>query len=350
MKKLSPFFIGSYTQKLPQAPNGHGEGICGALLDTETGMITITGSYRKCHNPSWLTVVGNTLFAVEEKSDRSGSLLRLTTNRTEINGILSRYDLEGGAGCYLSVLGNTIFVASYLDGLLEVFDYQNGGLSQRDVIRYSGSGPNQKRQLSPHAHQAVPSPDGRHLYVCDLGSDTIWLHTITASISEQQVAVKLPDGSGPRHLCFHADGKTVYLINELSAKVWVLTRKCDSGVLHPIQEINSLPSDYTGEPLAAAIKISPSSKALYVSNRLCNTITCFCVAPDGQLRLHNSFACGGECPRDIAIDPSGQWLIVANQDSDKLAVFQTQPDTGLPCDTKPVYTFKCATPTCVSFQ
>jgi hypothetical protein len=36
----------------------------------------------------------------------------------------------------------------------------------------------------------------------------------------------------------------------------------------------------------------------------------------------------GETPRHFAFDPSGQWLLVANQDSDTVAVFKFNISTG----------------------
>eukprot|EP01051_Picozoa_sp_SAG22_P009331 SAG22_NODE_770_length_7336_cov_56.193589_7_plen_74_part_00 len=36
----------------------------------------------------------------------------------------------------------------------------------------------------------------------------------------------------------------------------------------------------------------------------------------------------GETPRHFQFDPSGQWLLVANQDSDTVAVFQFNISTG----------------------
>ena len=36
----------------------------------------------------------------------------------------------------------------------------------------------------------------------------------------------------------------------------------------------------------------------------------------------------GKMPRNFAIDPTGNYLIVANQESDKLVVFHIDPETG----------------------
>jgi 6-phosphogluconolactonase len=36
----------------------------------------------------------------------------------------------------------------------------------------------------------------------------------------------------------------------------------------------------------------------------------------------------GKTPRHFALDPTGAWLVVANQDSDSLSVFKVHPSTG----------------------
>jgi 6-phosphogluconolactonase len=37
---------------------------------------------------------------------------------------------------------------------------------------------------------------------------------------------------------------------------------------------------------------------------------------------------GGKTPRNFAIDPSGRYLLAANQKSDSVVVFRIDPDTG----------------------
>ena len=48
----------------------------------------------------------------------------------------------------------------------------------------------------------------------------------------------------------------------------------------------------------------------------------------GIARFIGTTPCGGRVPRDFAFDPSGQVLVVANQESDVLSLFRYQPDTG----------------------
>lgn len=77
-----------------------------------------------------------------------------------------------------------LYAISYLDGLLAVYPRNGTCLAEPQIIRYSGSGPKGtkgSRQQSAHAHQAVISPDGRFLYVGDLGTDSVYRHEISAN-------------------------------------------------------------------------------------------------------------------------------------------------------------------------
>ena len=37
---------------------------------------------------------------------------------------------------------------------------------------------------------------------------------------------------------------------------------------------------------------------------------------------------GGNCPRGFAVEPTGGYVLVANQASDNIVVFSVDPDTG----------------------
>ena len=57
--------------------------------------------------------------------------------------------------------------------------------------------------------------------------------------------------------------------------------------------------------------------------------------------------CGGLCPRDIALDSTGNWLLSANQGSSSLSVFSRNQDTGRLQDTGERISVPC--PVCLCF-
>jgi len=219
---------------------------------------------------------------------------------------------------------------------------------QPQLLSYEGSGPNGLRQEASHIHQAVVSPNKKWLYACDLGCDKIWFHELQSEKLKVKTGFSTPPGSGPRHLVFHPFLSLIYVFCELDGGL--LTYKVDSatGFLELISQISTLPKDFSGEPAGAAIRIHPNAKALYVSNRNHNSITAFAINSEGELEYHSNFPVKGMEPRDINIDPCGQWLLSANQNSHNIIPFKLEPASGLPIGTSGPE-FKCGTPVCILF-
>jgi 6-phosphogluconolactonase len=49
---------------------------------------------------------------------------------------------------------------------------------------------------------------------------------------------------------------------------------------------------------------------------------------DGKLALIERVPTEGKTPRHFAIDPTGQWLVVVNQDSDTVMTFRIDAKSG----------------------
>ncbi|MGA8556603.1 MAG: beta-propeller fold lactonase family protein, partial [Candidatus Acidiferrales bacterium] len=74
----------------------------------------------------------------------------------------------------------------------------------------------------------------------------------------------------------------------------------------------------------------PSGKFLYASNRGDdNSIAEFAVDPqNGKLTFVETVLTQGKTPRSFAIDTSGKWMLVANQDSNTVIEFRINQKTG----------------------
>jgi 6-phosphogluconolactonase len=153
-------------------------------------------------------------------------------------------------------------------------------------------------------------------------------------------------GSGPRHLTFHPNGKIAYLIHEFTGDVSVYNYH--KGKLTAIQSISMLTPDFKGAVGAADIHVSPDSKFLYASNRGdANEIVIYAIGEDGKLSLAGRQSTLGKGPRNFAIDPSGNFLLVANQNSGEVVVFKRDLETGLLNDMGK--SIKVSQPVCLKF-
>jgi len=205
------------------------------------------------------------------------------------------------------------------------------------IIQHSGSSTNKDRQEKAHVHSTFFSNDSRFLLVPDLGMDKIMIYSFNDKTGALKPApqpfAKTVDGSGPRHIIFSPNNKYVYLIQELSGIV--VAYKYNNGGLTAIQQISAAQPDFKGFMGSADIHVSTDGKFLYCSNRGdANTITIFKINPaNGRLTVVGYQSTLGKGPRNFSLDPSGNFLLVANQNSDDIIIFKRNKTTGLLTDT-----------------
>jgi 6-phosphogluconolactonase len=104
----------------------------------------------------------------------------------------------------------------------------------------------------------------------------------------------------------------------------------DAGRLTEIATFPALPAGYAGAKSGAEIAVQPAGGFLYVSTRgRANDIAVFAIDPvKGTLTLVEHVASGGRTPRYIGFDPTGEYLLAANQESNNILVFRADPKTG----------------------
>jgi len=106
--------------------------------------------------------------------------------------------------------------------------------------------------------------------------------------------------------------------------------KYGDGRLDSIQRISSHVSFSAGDCANADIHISPDGLFLYASNRDDNTIAIFSINQSAGILTHIGYqpVCGNH-PRIFSLNPSGKFLLVANQLSGNVVVFKRDLKTGL---------------------
>jgi 6-phosphogluconolactonase len=155
----------------------------------------------------------------------------------------------------------------------------------------------------------------------------------TGSLQVFDTSIKMPEGSGPRHFTFHPTQRWSYLLNELSGTVAVFQHS-EKG-MEQVQLLSMLPAGFTKTFSGADIHVSPDGRFLYTSIRdEANQIALFRINPaTGKLTLTSHFSTLGKTPRNFNIDPTGQFLLVANQRSDEIVVFRINKRNGKLTDT-----------------
>ncbi|MFT3843783.1 MAG: lactonase family protein [Lacibacter sp.] len=331
-----PFLIvGTYTST-------GSDGIYVYQFNEQTGDATKM-SYAKISNPSFLVVSPDMKFVYAVNEDNSGSVSAFSFNKDSAKLSFINQTISGGVHpCYINIGkgGKYVITGNYSSGSIAVSGINyNGSVSQpRQIIQHKGKGVNEKRQEGPHVHSVVFSPDYKYLFAPDLGLDKIMAYKVapeSGALSPAEPSfVQVKPGAGPRHFEFHPNGKFAYLMEEMSGAVSVF--KYEEGKLNFLQNISSHPLSFEGDKGSADIHVSPDGRFLYCSNRGdANSIAIFSINQEtGMLRITGFQPTLGLHPRNFTIDPTGNFLLVANRDSDEIVIFKIDKQTGLLEDTK----------------
>jgi 6-phosphogluconolactonase len=326
-----PLVIGTYTEKLPHV-DGHAVGILSATFDGHAFSAPIVEA--ELRNPSWLTTTadGRFLYAVIETVDfdaqPGGGVAAYS--RDPVTGRITLLNSQPSAGvepAHLEVdpTGRFLLVANYRTGSISVFPRLPDG-SLGPIVRHvqhTGSSVHPIRQTGPHTHQLLFDPVTADLFVPDLGLDAVLVYRLEpdGSLTERREArILTAPGAGPRHLAFHADGRHLFLLNELDNTLEVLRRAGDR--FEKLQVLSTLPVGFTGHNQTSAVRVSHSGRYVLASNRGFDSIAVFAFSPEqscAELKLIEPTR--GREPRDFIQTPDGRHLLVGNQDSDTVAVF-----------------------------
>lgn len=279
-------------------------------------------------NPSYLQPDGNRLFAVEETENRAAMAVFETAGRLALQ---SRFEVPGSGMCHVTRCGEYLYGSSYAGGSITGIRWETG-----EVIsfwQHGGHGPNARRQEGPHVHSAQPSPDGRHLFVADLGTDRLYQYDVSAagelSPHEAQPWVQTPPGRGPRHFAFHPNGRWLYLVAELEISLLVYSYEPGLSLLRPAGEYSLRGENCPSGSLAADVHLAGSGNFLYASVRGSDRVFGFRVKGDGgELHPVGDWPSFGRGPRSFDVSADGRFLAVANQDSGNLALCSLNAATG----------------------
>ncbi|CAH0479290.1 unnamed protein product [Peronospora belbahrii] len=334
-------YVGTYTRKEGHV-HGHATGIHVYSFNDITGALELLHITKHAGiNPSYVFGSDATLYTVNECNEPSTLEAGQETGfihayKMEIDGQLtqlSQYETRGTFPCHVALSPNRDFVsvANYGGGLSLYPVNADGSLAPVSDFHclQGASRVIPDRQEASHIHSTAWTPTG--LVAADLGTDQLVQYTLDAVhkklIHEELIAC--PPGSGPRHLALSVELRVAYVIGELNNTVSVHSLDPETGKLShkALQNISTLPSDYSGPPaLASDIHISSNTKFVYAATRFSNTIAVYKILPDTRLEVVEIIPTRGKTPRDIHVYKD--FLLAVNQDTNSLDVFRTDEETG----------------------
>lgn len=328
-----------------------GEGLSVFLFDEANGAAKPLGVFRGIDNPSFLAIdaARHRLYAVSEvygwnegtvtafRFDPGDGRLRYLNKQPTLGSMTNHVSLDR--------TGNHVFAVNYAHEPRWGGYYREEGPGQAVAVfpvahdgrlgpasasvAHRGSGADPVRQNEPHPHCAIASPDNRFVLVADLGIDQVISYRFDGGRLIRSSCFAMPAGSGPRHLKFAPDDRSVYVVNELASTVAHLGYDTASGELSLLQVVSTLPVGFSGWNNGSELQIAPDGRFLYAANRGHDSVAVFGIdRQNGALQAIGHHPAGGAIPRHICLTPSGSHLLVCNQQSGGVAVLQRDAETG----------------------
>jgi 6-phosphogluconolactonase len=341
--------VGTYTKK-------GSKGIYVLSFDTATGKATEISHTDGANNPSFLTISKDhgQVYAVNEDSDGKVSVYSFIDNKLNL---IQEKTSKGADPCYITLSPDqtNLLVANYSGGNITSYHrFADGRLSNpQQFIQHEGKSVNEARQEKAHVHGIFFSPDGKYVLTPDLGMDEISIYPYQIKNGpplqiQKTSKIQSSPGAGPRHLCFSSNGNYLYIIEELTGSISVY--RFNKGIASFIQKVYTHPKSFRGVAGSADIHLSPDGLFLYASNRGDeNNIVSFKVLQNGKLeeKTIQYTSTEGKAPRNFTISKDGNWLLVANQNSDNIIAFRRNIQTGALTSTG--VSIKLSMPVCLLF-
>ncbi|MEO1261314.1 MAG: lactonase family protein [Bacteroidota bacterium] len=357
---LHTFFVGGYT--LPSF-NAEGKGVYTCSLNSNTGEMSLDQVFENTINPSYLAVHPNKkyLYSVNETGgDQPGFVSSYKILEGDSLEFINEQYTRGDYPCHVSISGDGkyLLVANYGGGSVSIFSIlENGSLDKLSrVVKHSGKGPFEERQEGPHAHYFGPAINDSTAFAVDLGIDKIIHYRIRDKGSLGiKSATSVTPGTGPRHLVFNPNVKTCYVLLEFNNNIEAFTYEDETKPFKRFQTINTFENELPFySATSSAIKMHPNGQFLYTANRGIKNAEEDVLAllnahpQSGKLTFVKNINTKGKVPRDFAIDPTGNILVVANQETGNLVSFKINQETG---DLTPTgFELEIKSATCIKFK
>lgn len=320
-------------------------------LDPENEALELINSFAGAKGASYLDIPsdGKYLFAINQEkwseNDQHSTVSSFTIDPASLGlKAINSQSSEGSGICHIesNTSGSYIFAANYGSGHATALPVnEKGEISPAtSVVIAEGAGIEGSRQQGPHAHQVMLDPGQNFLLVPDLGANKVMIYAFNAesgvlSLNPAQAFFELAPGAGPRHLAFHPDGSSLYIVNELNSTITACTYNSTDGSITEINTLSTVEESHEGMKYPAAVRVHPNGKYVYASTRGENScISTFEINKDGSLTRIQVMEQVPNWPRDFNLDPSGNFMLVAGERSDDIRLYLIDSESGILTETE----------------
>ncbi|WP_372754283.1 lactonase family protein [Mariniflexile sp.] len=311
-------YVGTYTK-------GTSEGIYKLQFNTKTGELSELQLAITTENPSFIAYSPNKRFLYAVSESLGGSVSSFKIQENGLLKFINKVSSNGKGPCHIALnkQGTKAVVSNYVGGSASIYPISRDGKlnDASQIFNY-----NLTDEVS-HAHSAQFFRDD--LYIADLGMNAVYQYKLKNDSYELETPsiFQTSENPGPRHFAITRNGQFIYIINEYGGSITSI-EKTDSG-FKQIDYDSTLEDTYEGKNSCADIHLSKNELFLYGSNRGENSIAVFKRNKlDGTIEKIQTMPVHGDWPRNFTIDPTGKFLLVANQKSENISVFSIDASTG----------------------
>ncbi len=274
------------------------------------------GSLAVSHDKKFLFASLRSTFLIGSYAiDPATGLLALVNTTKLADGANAAYVATDMTDRYL-------LAASYAGGRVTVHAVDESGKL--------GAEPVQVVETTKTAHAAMVHPGNKLLLVPHVAPNAVYQFRFDAATGKLTDAGQAPggaEGAGPRHLAIHPSLKYAFTSNESGSGVTLYGLDEAQG-LKPLQTLSTLPEGYAAKNTTADVKVHPSGRFVWVSNRGHDSLAGFAFDLASAKLTSLGQTPTEKTPRSFAIDPAGKYLYGAGEGTGKLAAYRIDESTG----------------------
>lgn len=287
----------------------------GELIKADREENSQTKVFERC---TYLALNKKHLYSVVEKED--GIIVEYQREQNGLKYI--EKNLSYGKGpCHIEIApkNNLLFVSNYIDGYYTIFKINSNGVIGNPIYHKI------ENKKKSHAHCIKVASNGKFFCVVDLGADLLIVYEIKNNIIKEVDRLKFKNNTEPRHIAICKN--IIYLITEKSCELYTIRFKNNKLEILDVKSLLpqniKIKDNYTG----CAIKVTKDFKNIYTTIRGHNSISVFKIK-NNKAEMVQNINCGGDLPRDLELDKTENYVLVANSDDNKISIFRRDKKSG----------------------
>ena len=287
----------------------------GELIKADREENSQTKVFERC---TYLALNKKHLYSVVEKEN--GIIVEYQREQNGLKYI--EKNLSYGKGpCHIEIApkNNLLFVSNYIDGYYTIFKINSNGVIGNPIYHKI------ENKKKSHAHCIKVASNGKFFCVVDLGADLLIVYEIKNNIIKEVDRLKFKNNTEPRHIAICKN--IIYLITEKSCELYTIRFKNNKLEILDVKSLLpqniKIKDNYTG----CAIKVTKDFKNIYTTIRGHNSISVFKIK-NNKIEMVQNKNCGGDLPRDLELDKTENYVLVANSDDNKISIFRRDKKSG----------------------